>query len=286
MAALLATTRASRPPPVIIQPTSLHTHTFVLLHGLGNNGDRFGNELLETGLSSDGQTLNTIFPCARFVFPTAEWRRSAAFGRVRLTQWFNLSSLSDPSQRQEIQMDGFAESASYIRSIIAHEIETLPPGKIILGGLSQGCAMSLLILLSLEFSLGACIGMSGWLPYRHDIDDILGGVLDDIVSFGDEDESAPPDLSYQALGLIRGILSLDDINADAASAKRCLSTPLFLGHGERDEKVDCRLGDEAASTLSSLGMDVTWKRYPDLGHWYQIPGEIDDIVAFLNTTLK
>ncbi|KAF2181622.1 hypothetical protein K469DRAFT_537125, partial [Zopfia rhizophila CBS 207.26] len=169
--------------PVVIQPTSTHTYTFVLLHGLGSNGDKFGREFLETGVSSEGKTLTTFFLGAKFIFPTAKWRRSSAFGRARLTQWFNIYSLKDPSQRQELQLEGFSESAVYIRSIISQEMETLPPGKIILGGLSQGCAMSLLVLLSLEFPLYAYISMSGWLPSRGDIDAIIsdrdGDTLED-----------------------------------------------------------------------------------------------------------
>jgi predicted esterase len=54
-----------------------------------------------------------------------------------------------------------------------------------------------------------------------------------------------------------------------------------LGHGKTDEKVPWALGNEAAATLKRLGMDVEWKDY-DIGHWYLVPDEIDDIVTFLN----
>jgi hypothetical protein len=26
---------------------------------------------------------------------------------------------------------------------------------------------------------------------------------------------------------------------------------------------------------------VTWKEYPDLAHWYKSPGEIDDVIDFI-----
>lgn len=69
----------------------------------------------------------------------------------------------------------------------------------------------------------------------------------------------------------------------ASNEQTCLMMPLFLGHGENDEKIKYSLGEEAAQTLSSLGMQVTWKGYPGLGHWYKIPEEIDDILEFLQT---
>jgi len=71
-----------------------------------------------------------------------------------------------------------------------------------------------------------------------------------------------------------------------ASDHMCLSTPIFLGHGKLDEKVNVKLGEEAASVFSSMGMQVSWKSYPDLGHWYKVPEEIDDIVQFIHEKVE
>lgn len=99
----------------IVEPASGHTHSFILLHGLGSNGAKFGRELLETGVSSNGKRLNEIFPGARFIFPTSKRRRSSAFGRAKLTQWFNIASLDDPSHRTHLQLQGLEESFQDIR---------------------------------------------------------------------------------------------------------------------------------------------------------------------------
>lgn len=83
---------------------------------------------------------------------------------------------------------------------------------------------------------------------------------------------------------IREILALPPIEPEADGPVSHLKTPifLFLGHGSLDEKVSVNLGRRMASILSDgFGMDVTWKAYADLGHWYQIPGEIDNAVQFL-----
>ncbi|KJR83220.1 uncharacterized protein SPSK_04742 [Sporothrix schenckii 1099-18] len=66
------------PAPFVIEPTAPHTHTFILLHGLGSNGEKPGRELLETGIGSDGLDLPSRFPGAKFIFPTSRRRRSMA----------------------------------------------------------------------------------------------------------------------------------------------------------------------------------------------------------------
>ena len=161
-----------QPAPFIIQPTSEHTHTIILLHGLGSSGDRFGSALMQyDGLSS----LSKHFPGMKYIFPTATGNRSAALERLKIRQWFNIASLKDTSYRSDLQLDGLQQSAKLIRSIIRSEIEThaIPPGNICLGGLSQGYAMSITILLGLEFPLGGFVGMSGWLPFRKEVDALV-----------------------------------------------------------------------------------------------------------------
>ncbi|KAI1101059.1 hypothetical protein F4804DRAFT_335665 [Jackrogersella minutella] len=60
-------------------------------------------------------------------------------------------------------------------------------------------------------------------------------------------------------------------------------TPIFLGHGDADEKKPPRFGKAAMQTMEAAGYDVVWKLYQGLGHWYKIPDEIDDIVDFIHT---
>jgi predicted esterase len=283
-----AASRTASPEPYVVQPTSAHTHTFILLHGRGSNGEKFGVEFLESGIPSNGTKLTEIFPGAKFIFSTSKKRRSRAFGRATINQWFDIASIDDPSKRRDLQLQGLAKSAQDLRSILSRELETIPSKNIVLGGLSQGCAMALCVLLSLEFPLGGFVGMSGWLPFRNDIDEIIGPVTtefdngDDPSPFEEADESENLDPSITGINFARDILSMDQLGPlTSISEQTSLATPVLLCHGMDDEKVKCTLGEEATNTLSSLGMDVTWKAYPGLGHWYKIPDEIDDILGFL-----
>lgn len=124
--------------PFIVEPSLPHTHTMILLHGLGSNGEKFGKELLETGICGDGNKLTDLFPGTRFVFPTSKRRRSRAFGRAMLTQWFDIASLDDPSHKSHTQVRGLEESRGEIMDLLDREIaEGVSRQNIIIGGLSQ-----------------------------------------------------------------------------------------------------------------------------------------------------
>lgn len=268
-------------PIYAVEPSAPHTHTILLLHGLGSNGESFGAELLDTGVTSSGQKLIEMLPYVRFVFPTAKRRRSSAFGRSMLTQWFDIARLEEPSYRQDSQLQGLAESAAEVVAIIQDELRRVPPQNLILGGLSQGCAMSLAVLLCLHHSIGGFIGMSGYFAHESGINMVLAEE-DDLDDFNPFSTGEIQGKSVRAQTFERELLCLDAIDGPSAW-KTAQSTPVLLGHGGADEKVPVHLGEAAAAVMRSAGYKVHWKSYPEQGHWYKIPDEIDDIVGFIGS---
>lgn len=272
----------------VVESTSKHSHSVILLHGLGSNGVNFGTQFLKTGTTSAGKQLPQLLPGARWIFPTAKRRRSTAFGRAVLTQWFDVARLPDPEYKRESQLKGLSESALEIRDIIHQEMSNVPPENIIIGGLSQGCAMSLSVLLSLEHRLGGFIGMSGYLPFRSEIEDAVNQMAeadeDDPFATSDDGRSddEPEGRELKALSFERDLLCLDPLPHPIPTAAANL-TPVFLGHGGVDEKRPAEQGEAAAQTMRAAGYEVQWKLYADLGHWYKIPDEIDDIVEFIRS---
>ncbi|KAH8169003.1 phospholipase/Carboxylesterase domain-containing protein [Sarocladium implicatum] len=272
-------------PIHLVEPLSVHTHTFILLHGLGSNGEKFGKELLETGTTSAGLTLPQLFPGARFVFPTARKRRSSAFGRSVITQWFDIANLQDPSICKEKQLQGLAESAQEIMSLIQDEVKRVPAEKLILGGLSQGCAMSLAVLLSLGYPIGGYIGMSGYLNYQSELHEAVQDEgVDDDNPFDVPDSSIETAPCVKAQVFERDLLNISALDHPEKS-RTAHGTPVFLGHGEADEKVPIMLGQGAARVVKDAGYEVRWEVYEDQGHWYKIPDEMDDIVDFISSAV-
>src|SRR3569833_495851 len=273
----------------IVEPTAQHRQTIILLHGLGSNGEKFGKDFLKTGRCSNGKTLADLLPGARFIFPTSARRRVKAFRRVKLTSWFNLKSLGDPNEDTDIQIAGLTESCAAIHDIIITEAQKVGASNIILGGLSQGCAVGLIALLSLQQpAIGGFFGMCGWLPLQGDLDEVAKLAPTEEASEGDNffgveedaDDAGLP-TSQRVATFLRQLFSM----TTATSTDPAARTPILLGHGDADEKIKFSLGEEAASTVASMGYPVTWKRYAGQGHWYKIPDQIDDFADFIYSTL-
>lgn len=280
-------------PPFLVNAQGPHTHSCILLHGRGSDEERFGLEFLASRMS-DGKILQECFPGTKFIFPTAKKRRSSILKRMRINHWFDNYSLEDPSQREHLQEEGLRETTAFIHGIIREEIAVVGARNILLGGLSQGCASSVYALLTFEDTLGGFIGMSGWMPLQHRVNEILNPVNSDEsedISFefqsGDNGElqgvaENSDSIPTKVVNFLRESLSMDTFGADNL---KCLRAPVFMGHGEADEKVSCALGESLKSTLCTLGMNVEWKTYPDFGHWYKVPEEIDVIRSFLENKL-
>jgi predicted esterase len=99
--------------------------------------------------------------------------------RIPINQWFDNYSLKDPNTRTELQIDGLQESSEFLRRLVEEEAKLLSNdsavgdgySRIVIGGLSQGCAAAVFCLLggfssASEYGegkrLGGYIGMSGW----------------------------------------------------------------------------------------------------------------------------
>jgi predicted esterase len=107
--------------------------------------------------------------------------------------------------------------------------------------------------------VGGLVGMSGWLPFRRQIEEAAGGKME------------------VARRFVRELLSLEEVEVGVGGE---LKTPMMLCHGEEDKKVKLEWGIEMRDLMLDLGMDVSFKSYPGLEHWYS-GDEMRDIVLFL-----
>ncbi|KAI5780846.1 Alpha/Beta hydrolase protein [Geopyxis carbonaria] len=268
------------PEPLVVPPSAPHTHTLIMLHGLADHSAAFSRGLLSTQIFppdaatnpnfSSLPTLRELLPGVKFVFPGASRRAMTLVSSMRLNGWFDLASLRDTAERPELQVAGLRESTAHIRALVAAEVGAgVPPQRVFVGGLSQGCAAALHVVLGSEVALGGCVGLSGWLPFAH----VLEEVLKPGTEAGDDDGPA------QALRFVRRNLGLEPAPA------LCLETPVFFGHGVDDEKVAVGQGEKAAEVVRKMGMDVTWKAYEGLKHWYN-DGELWDMAAWMKERMQ
>ncbi|KAJ7143315.1 Alpha/Beta hydrolase protein [Mycena crocata] len=277
------------PDPLVVPPISTHTHSIILLHGRGSNAERFGLELLNAQSSDRNKTLRDHFPGMKFLFPTAKKRRAVVFNRTPINQWFDLYSLENPSERQHLQYDGLRETSGFLRGLINREAQVVGASNVILGGLSQGCAAALHVLLNFQPENGCAllgfVGMSGWLPFAEMLD-ADGGVREEEDIFGatnEDPEHTATSVQLRAVNTARDIASSPPLGKNELPV--FTQTPIFLGHGIHDQKVPLKLGEMARDVMQRLGCKVQWKDY-DEGHWYKVPDEIDDLVAWLNQRIN
>nr|POE53269.1 lysophospholipase-like protein 1 [Quercus suber] len=310
--------------PFIVEPRREHKQSLVLLHGRGSSGRKFGAELLISQSTlqlpgdvetSSSATFASMFPDARFIFPTAKKRRARWYNRATINQWFDSVPINEQdegmsTEEEEWQLEGLKQSRAYLKILVDEEVKLVGAANVFIGGLSQGCAMGLHLLLSYEGSpsLGGFVGMSGWLPFNDAMETIVrprsscesrqDESEDDnpFATSGDEEidfeaeqshqgETCvdPPSIAEEVCNFVRDNMDLPPISP--SSQPSWLSTPVFLGHGKNDEKVKMAKGLRAFNCLRDLGVQVTWNEY-DEGHWYKIPEETDDIAVFLQVCLS
>lgn len=267
-----ATVTSHSPFPAlhIIPPTQPHTHTIIILHGRGSSGPEFAFSL-SFAQSSSGKTLFEHFPSYRWLFPTSATRFSTVF-QGPLCEWFDIQSLTDPSRRPELQLQGLRESVAYVHRLVKEEARNVDAKRIVLGGISQGSAMGWHALLSSSVLLGGFFGLSTWLPFCAELDAI-----------GTRTEGQRCRGKALVSELHRSILDSESAGWDEKQANS-FDTPVFLSHCVDDHVVDVELGQACAGALRKLGLEVRWKDYESGGHWIKSPEGYDDLVAFLEDT--
>lgn len=144
--------------------------------------------------------------------------------------------------------------------------------RIVVLGFSLGCAVGGILMLSgVIEKIGGFVGMSGYLPFRTEIEIALENVE------GSEKLAAVG-------GYLRDLLHLPLIEERGGNEGKRMEEraggKVMLCTGEVDVKMRSQWGEEMDRVLGEIGFDVRWKNYEDLGHWWN-GEELGDVIAFL-----
>lgn len=278
MAGLETTTAHATPPEcLIVLPTSgSHRHSIIILHGRGSNAKAFSEPLLILETPDHG-TLQTAFPDARLIFPTAPRSLVRRSKEATMTQWFDFWSLKDPELGPEIQVDGLRDTAEYVHYLVRQEAAAVGTENVIVWGMSQGAAASLVAMLLWEGKrVAAWVGMCGWLPLRRTLEETVQQEQ------GGETEATQSERRFKtSIARLREALQLPSASSD----REALEIPAFIGHGEDDSTTSANLAKEAASLLKLVSVDVDCRVYPGLDHWYS-EDMLSDIICFIKSRLS
>jgi phospholipase/carboxylesterase len=126
----------------------------IWMHGLGDSGEGWApivNELDLHGL-----------PGIRFIFPHANTMPVTINGGYVMRSWYDIIHTDLGRQEDE---KGLRESQILVDALIEREIARgVPAHRIVLGGFSQGCAMTLMAGLRFPQKLAGLMCLSGYLP--------------------------------------------------------------------------------------------------------------------------
>lgn len=216
------------------------------------------------------KTLHEHLPSYKWVFPSSQERYSTVF-QEEMDEWFDIYSLTDPTAREELQVEGLRDSVGFLLKLIHNEVELLngDASRLFIMGISQGYATGLLAMLAEQYKLGGFIGLSGWMPFRAQIEEM-----------GKKGSGGPVMRAEVLDTFFKTTFGLEGLKSNV-SAQSVLSTPVLLCHAVDDEMVDIELNRQACAALKALGMEVEWKEYQDGGHWINEPQGHDDILVFL-----
>ena len=302
---------ALHPPSFVHVPSTSHTHTstLIFLHGTSQTGPELASIFLPFPIPSSPtptisptptKTLPELLPNTRFVFPTGAPKKTTVFGGSETNSWFDIHTFADRTVGEDDQIPGLSESIAYLRSLVEEEVDILVQGgvergearkRIVVAGFSSGAALTVLGMLSGEWEIGGAIGgyvgMSGWLPFRLNIERVLDaaevgqrmssarGHVRAFLGFYEmekQEEGGPVKLERE-----RQKTELEEVKEDRSK--------ILLCHGEMDVKMRYEWGVQMRDTLEQIGFDFHFKSYPELDHWV-CGEEMVDVVEFLKQTWK
>lgn len=209
--------------------------------------------MTDVGVADQFQSIGKL-PYLNWIIPNARENRDAM-----QTAWYRPTQLtpkspSRPELAEDEDEDGLLESVKYIESLIdACVRKGVPPQRIVVGGFSQGCAVSLLgDLISAKYSgkLAGIVGLMGYLPLAD------GHRIQKLRAKAD----LPPVLG---------------------------EVPIFLARGKKDMLVPSRYFEEAVKKLHELGLNegaLEAHEYEGLGHSLSGP-VLKDMCSFLEMVL-
>ena len=156
--------------PVIIDSIEPPIGSVIFLHGLGADGFDF-KEIF----------TRPQFNKIRFVLPHAPYQPVTINQGFEMRAWYDLYDLSLEKDEDE---RGMERSSTFINTLIEEQILLgIKPEKIIVGGFSQGAAMSFYLGLKHPEKLGGIAALSGYLPLKERLLESINNALISIPIF-------------------------------------------------------------------------------------------------------
>uniref|UniRef100_A0A671TV42 Acyl-protein thioesterase 1 n=1 Tax=Sparus aurata TaxID=8175 RepID=A0A671TV42_SPAAU len=223
----------SAPLPAIVPAARKATAAVIFLHGLGDTGHGWAEAFAGIRL-----------PHVKYICPHAPTMPVSLNMRMSMPSWFDIYGLSPDANEDEA---GIKRASENIKALIDQEVKNgIPSHRIILGGFSQGGALSLYTALTTQQKLAGVVALSCWLPLRN--------------SFPQVEQSRHTPV--------------------------CTCTSVLQCHGDSDPLVPFIFGSQTAAKMKDLinPDNMVFKSYRGLPH-SACPEEMVDVKRFIEKQL-
>jgi phospholipase/carboxylesterase len=140
-----------------VHPAGDAVASVIVLHGLGADGTDFLPFADEIDLSAVGPV--------RWLLPRAPVRPVSVNNGYRMRAWYDIFQFGADTKNPREDDAGLRDSFAAVHALIDREVARgVPAHRIVLGGFSQGCAVTLGAGLRYPARLAGLAGMSGYLP--------------------------------------------------------------------------------------------------------------------------
>ncbi|PYI03474.1 Phospholipase/carboxylesterase [Aspergillus sclerotiicarbonarius CBS 121057] len=199
--------------PYIVPALKKHTATVIMAHGLGDSGAGW------MALAQNWRRRG-MFDEVVFIFPNAPMIPITVNFGMSMPGWYDISKLGRDLDFEEAirhqDEPGALRSRDYFNALIKEQMDQgIKPSRIVLGGFSQGGAMSLFTGLTNKEKLGGVFGLSCYLLLHDRVknyipEDYPNKKTPFFIGHGLEDEMVKYDFGKQSAKMLED-LGLEDV---------------------------------------------------------------------------
>ena len=122
---------------------------------------------------ADSWRQQNKFPETKFIFPNAPQIPISINMGMRMPGWYDITDFGDFANRSEDE-EGIIKSQKVFHSLIAEEVKNgIASERVVLGGFSQGGAMSLMAGITCPTKLGGIFGLSCYLLLQGKVKEMV-----------------------------------------------------------------------------------------------------------------
>ncbi|TPX14477.1 uncharacterized protein E0L32_005441 [Thyridium curvatum] len=159
----------SRAPPLIFPATARHTATVIFVHGLGDSGAGWAS-------AAENWRRRQRLDEVKFILPNAPNIPITCNMGYRMPGWYDIAAIDGTVEALRMNEDepGIMVSQQYFHGLIQQEIDSgISSERIVLGGFSQGGAISIFAGLTAKVKLAGIVGLSSYLLLSPKFKDLL-----------------------------------------------------------------------------------------------------------------